>query len=102
MADSSINSVNESRHEVIGKMTFTTVPDLLKHSKTKFDAAGTEIIFDLEKVKHVDSAGLALMLELLRLAKNANKNIKFVKIPPQLQNLTEITGLSQIIIQTHE
>lgn len=97
---SSINSVNENQYEVIGKMTFATVPELLNKSKEKFDTAGAEIIFDLNKVKHADSAGLALMLEWLRLAKVADKNIKFVKIPPQLLNLTEITGLSHILTLT--
>lgn len=102
MDTSSINSVNENRYEVIGKMTFATVPELLNQSKEKFSSTGTEITFDLAKVKHADSAGLALMLEWLRLAKVAEKNIKFVKIPAQLLNLTEITGLSHILTLTEE
>jgi phospholipid transport system transporter-binding protein len=102
MDASSVNSVSENLYEVVGKMTFTTVPGLLKQSKEKFDSTGAEVVFDLAKVRHADSAGLALMLEWLRLAKVKEKKIKFVKIPAQLLNLTEITGLSNILTQSNE
>ena len=102
METSSINTVNENRHEVVGKMNFSTVPDLLKQSGEKFNVTGTEIIFDLAGVIHADSAGLALLLEWCRLAGIAKKKIKFVKVPGQLLKLTEVSGLSHILALTGE
>ncbi len=102
MESSSINSVNENRHKVVGKMIFATVPDLLNQSGEKFNVPGTEIIFDLAGVVHADSAGLALLVEWCRLAGIAQKKIKFVKVPSQLLNLTKVSGLNHILALTGE
>jgi len=59
METASINSENENRHEVVGKMIFATVPCLLSQSSEKFKTVNVEIIFDLAGVVHADSAGLA-------------------------------------------
>jgi phospholipid transport system transporter-binding protein len=96
-SQSKIVLVSETLYEVVGRMTFETVPGLLNQSKANFSSVKSELVFDLEKVVHADSAGLALMLEWLRLASLANKTATFVKTPPQLLNLIEITGLSSIL-----
>jgi len=102
METASINSVNENRHEVAGKMIFATVPCLLSQSGEKFKTVNVDIIFDLAGVVHADSAGLALLLEWCRLARIAKKKIKFVKVPGQLLKLTEVSGLSHILDLTGE
>ncbi len=97
METASINSANQNRHEVVGKMNFATVPCLLSQSSEKFRAVDVEINFDLAGVAHADSAGLALLLEWCRLAKVAKKKINFVNVPGQLLNLTKVSGLSHIL-----
>lgn len=102
METASINSVNENRHEVVGKMIFATVPCLLSQSSEKFKTVNEEIIFDLAGIIHADSAGLALLLEWSRLAGIAKRKIKFVNVPGQLLKLTEVSGLNHILTLTGE
>jgi len=102
MGESEVKFITDTRCEVIGNMIFNTVPTLLDQSMKRIRASGSDLVVDLDKVSHADSAGLALMLEWLRLAKAASKKLSFVNIPPQLLNLTEITGLNHIIVMTVE
>lgn len=51
---------------------------------------------DLSGVKRVDSAGLALLLELKR-ESTAPDGLRFVNAPPQLRQLADFFGLSDLL-----
>lgn len=47
----------------------------------------------LAKVGHCDSAGLSLLLELLRRARHAHRELRFTDAPQQLRELSGFFGL---------
>jgi phospholipid transport system transporter-binding protein len=50
----------------------------------------------MQAVTLVDSAGLALMIEWLQLARSANRDIGFTNIPGQMRDLIRVNGLEQV------
>lgn len=55
-------------------------------------SGGKDITLDLAPVDNIDSAGLALLIEWLRLARNRRVRLRFVNIPEQLQKLAKLSG----------
>jgi phospholipid transport system transporter-binding protein len=84
------------RQPVSGALTFDTVPALYKSSAGWFAGEG-ELIIDLAAVERTDSAGLALMIEWLRRARAANRPLRFVNAPAQVQTLIRVNGLSDAL-----
>jgi phospholipid transport system transporter-binding protein len=74
-----------------GDLTFATI-----HKKTvqliDFKKIPQEIVIDFSQVKQSDSAGLALLIEWLKIAKQTNKSCKFKHLPQQLLTLAKLSG----------
>ena len=85
-------TVHEGTIRVHGALTFATVPDLLKESANIIRSASETITIDLRDVSRTDSAGLALLIEWLRVAES---HARFVNIPAQLRRLIDVSGLAR-------
>ena len=85
-------------YPVSGPMTFTSVAALFSGSAGWFAAGGRDITIDLSQVTQADSAGLALLIEWLRLAHSAQCTVRFTNIPPQMQVLIRVNGLQDTLI----
>jgi len=80
-----------------GPLDFDTVMDLWRSSLPLL-AERSELTFDLSSVSNSNSAGLALLLEWVKYAKNSNKRIHFKNIPSQLLSIAAVSGIDKIII----
>ena len=78
---------------VSGALSFDTVPDVL--TRTAAWVAASVKTVDLARVQRADSAGLALMVEWLRLARKAGRNLQFIQIPEQVREIIRVNGLSR-------
>ena len=85
-------TVDEGAIRIHGPLTFATVPDLLKESGNVIKPASGTITIDLQDVCRADSAGLALLIEWLRVA---GSHARFVSIPAQLHRLIRVSGLAR-------
>jgi phospholipid transport system transporter-binding protein len=85
---------------VSGMLTFDTVAGLYKSSDRWF-AGDDEIVVDLGQVTRADSAGLALMVEWLRRAKDAQRRLLFANIPAQMQTLIRVNGLQDALLNSN-
>ena len=81
---------------MVGSLHFTTVSGLL--------SAGTEAIgrneasvIDLAGVTASDSAGLALLIEWLSVAKGADRTLRYENIPTQLQQLARLSEVEELL-----
>ncbi len=79
-----------------GALTFDTVPAWFETISGWFGGDG-QLTIDLTGVTRVDSAGLALLIECLRLARAANRPLRFTNAPEQLQTLAGINGLQDTL-----
>ncbi|MDO8706845.1 MAG: STAS domain-containing protein [Sulfuricaulis sp.] len=82
--------------EVSGQMTFQTVPRFLAHTDKLLQNSASTVTIDMHDVTLADSAGLALMIEWLQLARAAKHEIVFTNIPEQMRDLIRVNGLQKV------
>jgi len=81
---------------VSGELTFQTVPRL--HAECGSDvAAGGEVVLDLSGVTRTDSAGVALLVDLLRQARAAGGDLRFLHVPEQMRSIVRVSGLERLL-----
>ncbi|MCW8919211.1 MAG: STAS domain-containing protein [Gammaproteobacteria bacterium] len=83
--------------QVSGELSFATVNDVLAQSReTLFAHPAGQLDLDLGGVNRADSAGLALLIQWMRMARAAHCEIRFHHLPEQLLAIAragELEGL---------
>jgi phospholipid transport system transporter-binding protein len=82
---------------VSGVLSFDTVPDVFAKSAAWVQKSQGAITIDLKNVNRADSAGLALLVEWLQLARRRNLSLTFTNVPEQVRSLARVNGLSNAI-----
>jgi phospholipid transport system transporter-binding protein len=82
---------------VSGSLNFATVVPLWNASLSLL-IKKSFLRFDLSKIVSSNSAGLALLLEWLRYAKEKRKSITFENMPSQLLSIAVVAGIDKILI----
>jgi phospholipid transport system transporter-binding protein len=80
---------------VDGPVKMGSVADLLQQSRPLFLGGCTEL--DLSGLKEADSAALALLLELRRVAKAEGACLKVKSLPKSLEILADLYGTREIL-----
>lgn len=96
MAESRLTRDLTGGWELSGDLTFDSVAEVLGGSRGMFKSGGRDLVVDLSAVTRMDSAGLALMLEWLRMARQHRVSIRFCNIPARIQNLAAACGVDRI------
>ena len=96
MTLSSLEMITEGQFKVQGEITFDTISPLLSQSGQIFNNY-KQLTFDLSAVTQTDSAGLALLIEWLRIAEQKNIKVQFINLPKQLENIAKVCGLETIL-----
>jgi phospholipid transport system transporter-binding protein len=91
-----LESLGEGRFRVNGVLNATTAGEVLEQSESHFEQF-KEIDIDLGGVGDSDSAGLALLIEWLRLARQWDKAIHFANVPAQIEALARISEVEELI-----
>jgi phospholipid transport system transporter-binding protein len=95
--DASFEVQGGERSRVIGSLHFTTVSVLLSAGAEAIGRNEAGVI-DLAGVTASDSAGLALLIEWLSVAKGANRTLRYENIPTQLQQLARLSEVEELLI----
>jgi len=82
--------------EISGELNFRTAVSLWRESLPLIQQR-SDLHFDFSKVKSSNSAGLALILEWLKYAKQAQKNIQFTHVPTQLHSIIAVAGIGRML-----
>ena len=91
-----LESLGDGRFRVSGVLDASTAREMLEESEARFEQfAGLDI--DLGGVGESDSAGLALLIEWLRLARQWQKEIRFENVPAQIEALARISEVEDLI-----
>ena len=78
-----------------GEVVIDTVSALLETSKALSITANTKI--DFSGVTNIDTSTISLILEWKRRAQKENQSIQFVSLPANLNSLTQLYGVAEII-----
>jgi phospholipid transport system transporter-binding protein len=96
MNKSELHLTDDHLLQVIGHLNFNTVNKLWEESQPLLEKI-FEIEIDLSGTEHSDSAGLALLMEWYRYAKQHKKPIIFRNVPQQLMNIAKTSGIHEIL-----
>ena len=88
-------SQEQSRVLISGDLNFSTVIELWAQLD-KIVWMDT-MSFDLSKVTQTNSAGLALLIGLLRVAQSKKTKITFLNVPDSLFQLAELSGVREFL-----
>jgi phospholipid transport system transporter-binding protein len=86
----------ENRSRVNGSLHFATVAALLQPG-TEAIGSGHAAVIDLAGVSDSDSAGLALLIEWLSVAKGASRSLKYENVPAQLHQLARLSEVDELL-----
>lgn len=92
MSDKAELSMLDDSINVSGVLNFDTVPMLMKQAEQLFKSQNT-VNVDLTNVSDSNSAGLALLLEMVRVTKSQNKTINFKNLPEQICIVANAYGI---------
>ena len=81
---------------ISGELTFATVKDVLGEVQ-RLVASLPALDIDLADVTRSDSAGLALLVHWMRIAKKANKPVFFHHLPGQMLAIASASGLDELL-----
>jgi len=94
--DAKLESLGGGRFRISGVLDATTVTGLLKQSVASFEGQA-HVDVDLKAVSESDSSGLALLIEWLRLARIAKRQIHFENVPAQIEALARISEVEDLL-----
>lgn len=80
-----------------GELTFANATRVLSGARKEVEGGSGPVELDLSAVTRVDSAGLALLLELAREAREARRELRCKRAPEQLRKLAEFFGLTSLL-----
>lgn len=80
-----------------GELTFATALAKLEALHGELSRPGAPAALDLSGVTRVDSAGLSLLLELTRVARAHQRELRFTGAPEPLRRLAGFLGLSDVL-----
>lgn len=84
--------------ELAGVLDKNSVNQIHQECLERFqDAATTPATVDLTGVTAMDSAGLALLIEWLRLGRRQNRTIRFLHIPDHVLPLAKLFGVEHLL-----
>lgn len=88
-----LDETGKNTFALAGELSFSSVPPLWRgNGRRLMDAAPPdgEVTVDLNGVVRTDSAGIALMIEWLRRARDRNVTLRFRNIPKQMLSLVNL------------
>ena len=87
------------RAALSGTLNFATAGGLLPHGVESIRTQQISSI-DLKSVVGADSAGLALLIEWLSVAKAAGYALRYENVPPQLLQLAKLSDVEPLLTGT--
>lgn len=86
----------DGRLLIAGDLNFATVPLLWQQSLSLL-AQCKQLDFDLSQVVSSNSAGLALLIEWFKYAKQHHQAICFSHVPAQLASIIQVANLADVL-----
>jgi anti-anti-sigma factor len=76
-----------------GAVDLSTTPGILRAIKTAFRKAGEGVVVDLGEVNHMDSSGIAALVEGVREGRRTGKAFRLSRLPDRVRGVLELANL---------
>jgi phospholipid transport system transporter-binding protein len=94
--EATFEPVTGEHARVSGLLEFATVAALLPLGSAAI-REGRAAVIDLARVAGSDSAGLALLIEWLSVAREAGRSLRYENIPSQIHQLADLSDVLPLI-----
>jgi phospholipid transport system transporter-binding protein len=88
-------TLQDNRLLISGDLHFSNVMSVYKKSLQQSQQC-PELVFDFSQLKSSDSAGLALIIEWIKLSREVNKPIRFTHLSDHIMSLAKAAGLADM------
>jgi phospholipid transport system transporter-binding protein len=88
-------SCANGRCTLSGSITMRNATAVLEEGKRLFN--GSSVVVDLAGITELDSSAVSILLEWRRALKAENRRIEYINIPPNLQSLADLYGVSELL-----
>ena len=95
-ATASIKANSANSFSLSGTLNFNTVPGLMRQAEGMLANCKTASV-DFSGIDNANSAGLALLIEMLRFMRQRNALIRFTNIPEQIAIVARAYGIETAI-----
>ena len=85
------------RVRIDGRLDFETARDTLGRVSAAIEGAPSALVVDLAGVTRANSAGLALMIEWLGVARRAGREVRFANVPEGLRQLARVCQVDRML-----
>lgn len=97
MSETLIKEIQDGQFVIEGELNKATVPTVWRKANNLLQSTTRNLVFDLKDVTRTDSAGLALLLEWMTVARGKGLEIHFRNLPTQLWDIAKVSDLDDII-----
>lgn len=101
MNQPSLEKINDHQYVLSGELSMQNVPQMSEDTASLINAMSGEVCIDLSRIERADSAGLALLIDWLRIAKRRNFTLRFEQLPEQLLQIATVCELHNILPISH-
>ena len=82
---------------VSGRIDSSTAPDLDEVLRSIVDAGRFRICMDLENLEYISSAGIKVLISILRTCKRWNRgDLRLANMPPRIVEVFDLAGLTPL------
>ena len=85
-------TIQNSTASISGTLDHKSVPQLLHELES-----GSFSKVDLHQTVHSNSAGVAMLLELIERGKQRGTAVEIVNLPPQMQRVAQLSGVADLL-----
>jgi phospholipid transport system transporter-binding protein len=82
----------ENKFLITGDLNFSNVMSVYEKSLPQLIKCPA-LVFDFSQLKSSDSAGLALIIEWIKLSKQQNKSIQFINLSNDIMSIAKAAGI---------
>ncbi|GAA1792472.1 STAS domain-containing protein [Luedemannella flava] len=83
---------------VEGELDMTTAPSLLDAASSVAVAGGGGLVLDLGRLAFCDSAGLGVIVKILRAVSGAGGTLAIAQPTPIVRSVLDLTGISEAVL----
>ena len=80
---------------IVGRLVAAVAPDLRENVFAKM-GEGTNVLFDLSQMVHIDSSGLGVLVQVLQKAKSSGGKVVLAALQPAPKIVFDITKVSRV------
>jgi phospholipid transport system transporter-binding protein len=93
----SLEKISETDFILNGDLIFSAVAKIYEDNLSLFKNASAQLNISLAGVKHVDSSGLALIVEWYRMTKKNHQQLKITNMPTQMRDLAKLSSIDELL-----